>query len=151
MRSAAAMSSAIGFSTSTCLPAFRRRDRHRFVLPRGGADIDQIDVRIGEQVFVSGMSMNWAEVHDLAGRAEVATDGSPIAGKFFRVAGVNGRHRGAGEALGGEIMNHAHEADAGEADADHWRSLRSQVSQPAKTEYRSTVHFVVSASWLVSF
>jgi hypothetical protein len=75
--------------------------------------------------------INGAEVHDLAGRSEVAADAAPIAGEFFRVAGVDRCHDGVGEALGGEVVNHAHEADAGQADADHARRSVSGVTPTA--------------------
>ena len=119
MRSAAAVSSAIGFSTRTCLPALSAAIAIASCCPVGVQMSTRSTSAIGEQVLEPGVTMDRSEVHDFAGRPEVAADAAPIAGQLLRIAGVDGRHRRAAEPFGGEVMDHAHEADAGDADADH--------------------------------
>src|SRR5439155_1469479 len=101
------------------LAGLERSDRHRLVVAGGRADVHQIDVRVGEQVVVAGVAVDRAEVHDLAGRAEVAADAAPVAGELLRVAGVDRGHDGPAEALGGEVVDHAHEPDARYPDSHH--------------------------------
>ena len=60
-----------------------------------------------------------AEVHDLALRAEIALDRPPVAGQPLGVLLAEGGDLHAADLLVGQIMGHAHETDAGNADADH--------------------------------
>ena len=56
MRVASAGSSAIGFSQKTCLPASQGGDGHFGVPGRRQANVDQIELRVGEQLVELGVA-----------------------------------------------------------------------------------------------
>ena len=124
MASASSGVRAIAFSTRTCLPAFSA-PRHVGVQVGRRTNVDKVHVGIGEQVFEALVALHAAEVHLLAGGAEVAADAAPVAGPFLRIAAAHGRHAGAGRLARGEEVDHAHETKTYYADADHWRILLS--------------------------
>src|SRR5438445_712019 len=63
------------------------------------------------------------QVHLLAGRPEVAADAAPVAGELLRVAAAQGGHAGALELARGEVVDHAHKADAHDPNLRHFCNL----------------------------
>src|SRR5439155_5301585 len=97
-------------------------DRHWLVLHRRRADVYEVDVGIREEVGEAFAALDRAEVHLPPGRAEIAVNVTPVAGPFLRVAAADRGHGRAAQVPCGQKMDVTHEADAGEADADHWRT-----------------------------
>src|SRR5262249_13886725 len=91
------------------------------VLLGGVADVDEVDVGVGEEVVEPLVRLDAGEVHDLSGPAEVAADAAPVAGEPLGVAAADGGDLGVAQLAGGQVVDHAHEADADDADADHGR------------------------------
>ena len=93
---------------------------HHFEMSIGRqADIDQINLRVGDQLSVIGVLADIAEI-DMATRgAEVALDRRPVPSQLSRVSGC---HRG--DSCVGQItrtleMCVSHEADTNDSDSDH--------------------------------
>ncbi len=93
--------------------------RDRFVHLRGQADVDHVDVRIGEE-FVDGLvGRHLGQIHLTSGRTEVALQAGPVAGPFFGVAAGDRGDLAAAELLGRREVRVPHEAQADDADTDH--------------------------------
>ncbi len=84
------------------------------------ADVDHVDVRIGQQVVELAVRLMTGQIHHLAGRAEVALDRAPVAGQSRGIPGGQRGDLGPFHSLVGQVMDHAHEADAGDADSQHF-------------------------------
>src|SRR5262249_38147815 len=85
----------------------------------GGADIDKINGGVGEEIIELLVSLDASQVHLSAGWPEVATDSAPVSSQFLRVARLDGSHLRAPDLLRGQVMNHAHEANADDPDPHH--------------------------------
>ena len=84
------------------------------------ADVDQVDVRVGEQVVEALVLLDGRQVHH-ARRAGRSCRGCR-ASRRPASSGRGCRRPRASRpcrCLGGEVVNHAHEADADDADANH--------------------------------
>ena len=122
IRRQSATLSAIGFSENTCLPRARARTAISACSAGGKRDVDQVDRVVGEhlpQVRVRGHA---GEIHLRAARPKVALDVAPVAGKPLPVLFTQRDDLHAAKFLIGEVMHHPHEADAGDADANHPRT-----------------------------
>src|SRR6185312_8725640 len=102
------------------LAGFEGRDGDGQVQRRRQADVDQVDLRIGDQVLPLFVASDVAQFHDGARRAEVALNPAPVAGEFLFVASADRGYLGASHLLVGQVMDHAHEADADDSDSYHW-------------------------------
>ncbi len=102
-------------------------DRPGGVLIVGNAKIDESDVRVGQEGVEVGIAPAIAEVDLSSAGTEVALDGGPVAGELAWVSTTEGDDPSAigGDPVGGQVVDHAHEADANETDADHGPSARS--------------------------
>src|SRR5262249_16003954 len=85
------------------------------------ADVDEVDVGVGEQVVEARVALDVAEVHLPAGRAEVALDAAPVAGQLLRVAAAQGRHPGPAQPLPGQVVDHAHKSPTYDPNSHHCR------------------------------
>ncbi len=90
------------------------------MLLRRVADIDEIDIRIVKELIKVVVGVVPGEVHLRATRAEVASDAAPVAGPFFGVPAANTGHPSAFEFAGGQVVNHAHKANADDANSHHF-------------------------------
>jgi hypothetical protein len=95
------------------------RDGHIGMLTRRRTDIDQIDGGIGQERFKRFVTSDSGQVHLRSRRSKVAMNACPITPALFGIAAANGRHVSATKAARGEKVDHAHETDAGDADANH--------------------------------
>src|SRR5262249_43962077 len=101
-----------GLFDEDMLAGAQGRQGHGRVEVGGGADVDEIDVGVGEELVEVLVAFEVGEVHVGAGGAEITADGGPVAGEFHFVAAGQGGDGGALETGGGEVVDHAHEADA---------------------------------------
>src|SRR5207244_7386550 len=101
------------------LAGFERGQRRRGVLLRGIADVDHVDVWIGQQLVELLVLLDSGQVHLRAGRPEVAADAAPVAGAFLGIAAADGGDLGTFQFLRGQVMNHAHETNAYDSDPYH--------------------------------
>src|SRR5690606_20332329 len=76
-------------------------------------------LRRSEHVINAGKRRDAAEIHLLAGRAEVSLDVGPVAGQTAFVGFANGGHPYAGDVPVAEVMDHSHKPQADDADIDH--------------------------------
>ncbi len=86
---------------------------------RGKGDVNQVDRIVCEQIGQIGVRAHAGEIHLLAAGAEVTLDLAPIAGEAFAVLLAECDNSYIAELLIGEVVNHPHEAEAGNADANH--------------------------------
>ena len=100
---------------------------------RRQAKIDDVDRRVGEQRVERVIRVDALQIHLLPRRAKVAFDGAPVAGELLGIAGADGPHLGAANTLGRLIMNHPHEADAGDAEVDHVSLVKPSAGRAGKT------------------
>src|SRR5262249_36292045 len=86
------------------------------------------------------MLLDVSQLHFFAGRTEVSLDAAPIARELFGVAGTDGRDLRTLQFARGQIMDHAHEADADDADANHCGETPSRqlTTCDSSTEYSSS-------------
>src|SRR5581483_2900138 len=89
---------------------------------RGAADIDQVNVRVGQEVFEPGISLDPLELHLLALGSKVAANAAPVPGPLLGIAAANRRHGRAFDLLGAQVVDHAHKSHAYYADPHHFRS-----------------------------
>ena len=82
-------------------------------------DVDDIDVWIGQQLVEPFMRRDVAQLHLLARWPKITLDASPITSSFLGVARSDGRDFYSRHLLIGKVVDHAHEADAGDSDAKH--------------------------------
>ena len=85
----------------------------------GDAQVDQVDLGIGQQGLEVAVAGHAGEIHLAATRPEIALDARPVSGQLLGVAAAQGDDLAPGGFAGGEVMDHAHEADADDADAYH--------------------------------
>jgi len=88
---------------------------------RREAEVDQVDGGVGEHRVEALEGLHAAQVHLLAGRAEVALDAAPVARPTLRIARRNRRKAQSGDRLVREPVDPAHEPDARDPDVDHRR------------------------------
>src|SRR5689334_10375254 len=107
------------FFTEHVLTGFECADGNIRVLRRGKRDIDQVDVRISQNVIQVRVGSDTFQVDLIAGRAKVALNSSPVAGQPLGIPRADGGHAGTSQPLVGEPVNPTHEADAYEPDPNH--------------------------------
>ena len=101
------------------LARLERADGESGVLVVGDAEVDEVDLGIGQQVGDVGMPGVSREVHLRPARAEVALDAGPVPRQLLGVPTAERRHAPSGQPAGGQVVDHPHEADADDADAHH--------------------------------
>lgn len=101
------------------LASVQRRDGSRGMLVGRIADIDEIDVRIVEEVIQVAVFLDLGKIHLFSSRSEIPLDSSPVAGEFFRVAAADGGNAGTFHFAHSEIMDHAHETNSYDPDPYH--------------------------------
>ena len=101
------------------LARLERPDRQPGVLVVRDAEVDEVDRGVGQQVGDIGVFRQAREVNLAPLRAEVPLDARPVAGQLLRVPAADGRDLPAAQLGGGQVVDHPHEADADDADADH--------------------------------
>src|SRR5262249_51643099 len=87
----------------------------------GVADVDEGNVRVGEEGGEVVVLLDAGEVHDLAGRPEVAADAAPVAGELLRVAAADGGDLGVAHLAGGQVVDHAHKPHSYDPNSHHCR------------------------------
>ena len=92
---------ASGFSQTTCLPAFRRRDGKLMMLRGWNAEVDEIHPWIGQEVleFRIGLHLGHVELERFA-TADVANDTGKVAINRQAHGIADGGHAGAGDVRG---------------------------------------------------
>ena len=105
--------------TKHVLACPERGDGHLGVPGRRQADVDHIEVRIGQHLVEIGIPGNALEVHHLALRTEIPLDRPPIAGQPLLVLLAQRGHLHAADLLIGLIVDHPHKTDARNADVYH--------------------------------
>ena len=101
------------------LAGLQRFQHDRFVLVGWQANIDQIDVRIGQKIVVIRILLDLRQIDLPAARPEIPLDADPVARQFLLVASRDGGHFGTAELPRSREMGVTHEADADDSDAYH--------------------------------
>ncbi len=86
--------------------------------------VDKIDLVVCQHVVDFGIGPQAAEVHLGTGRTEVAANVAPVSGKSLGIGPAQRDHLCSAQFTVGEIVDHPHEADTGDADANHVAGAR---------------------------
>src|ERR1051326_6430062 len=113
-----------------------RSDCRRCMLVGRVADIDQVDVRVLQEVVKPCIGLDASEIDALAARAEVPANAAPVTGAFLGISAADGRDPSAADALGRQVVDHAHKADADNTDLCHRFSL---VAEPMESIWSDSI------------
>jgi hypothetical protein len=106
------------------------------------AHVHHVNFRIGQEGIEAVVFFEVPQVHHLTGRAEIAADGAPVAGQFFRVTAAQGGDGPAFELAGTQVMDHAHEPDAHKSNSYH--DLRPIMARCCGFGDSNVIHYPLS-------
>src|SRR4051794_10824943 len=86
------------------------------------ADVDHIQLGIGEHLVNLFVGVDAGEIHLGPGGPEVSLDGPPIAGQPRAVLLAHGGDFHALQTAISQVVDHAHETDSRDADSNHSRA-----------------------------